>query len=75
MKEHTITHAYNLKYYRPKWWERLVLLFLPLKTHEQEGVVLTYKLFWKRLYVYHARPITYLLNEPTNGGINTPWMN
>lgn len=71
----TIKNAFNLKFYRPKLWERIALFFVPLETHEQDGVVVTYKLFGQRLYVYSTRQNTYLLSERPNGGINKPWMN
>lgn len=71
----TIRHAYNLKYYEPKLWERVILHFLELHTHEQDGVVVTFKYFADRLYVYSAREVTYALPEPPNGGVNKPWTN
>ena len=74
-KDRKVSHAYNLRFYRPKWWERLILYFVPFETHEQEGCIVTYKLFGQRLYVYSARQVTYLLNEQPNGGMNKPWMN
>ncbi len=74
-KDRVIRHAYNLKFYRPTWWERAALYFIELQTHEQQGVVVTYKLFFDRLYVYTARQVTYALPEPPNGGVNKPWVN
>jgi len=74
-KDRKVSHAFNLKFYRPKLWERIALFFVKLEVYEQEGIVVTYKLFGRRLYVYSARQVTYLLNEPPNGGMNKPWMN
>lgn len=74
-KDRKVSHAYNLRFYRPNLLERLALLFVPFETHEQEGIVVTYKLFFRRLYVYSARQVTHLLPEPPNGGVNKPWMN
>ncbi len=74
-KDRKVRHAFNLKFYQLKWWERLILFFVTLETHEQDGIVATYKVFSDRLYLYSARRATHLLPEPHNGGMNTPWMN
>ncbi len=71
----TITHAYNLKYYHPRLWERIILFFCELRTLEQDGFIITYKTFNHRLYIYSGRKVTYLLPELPDGGVNKPWRN
>jgi hypothetical protein len=45
-------HAYNLLYYTPKLWEKVVLFFCPLRQHEVSTAIVWYKTFSNRLYVY-----------------------
>lgn len=52
MKKHKTMNAYNLLYYKPKLWERIILWFCPLKTHEAPGSIIWYKHFSNRMYVY-----------------------
>jgi hypothetical protein len=75
MKAVTIRHAYNLEHYQPRLWERFVLWFCRLETHEHDGIMLQYKHFGNRVYIFGIRKVAYLLNEPPNGGVNQPWMN
>lgn len=75
MKDIKINHAFNLEYYTPCWWERVILAFTTLETHEYDGVIVTYKRFRNRLYIHNIRRVTHLLNEPSNGGVNKPWTN
>lgn len=75
MKSPIIKHAYNLAYYKPSIWELLLLAFVNLQTHDYDGVVITYKTFGNRLYIYSIRRETYAANKPTDGGVNTPWLN
>ncbi len=71
----TIRHVYNLQYYKPRLWERLILHFADLHAHEQDGAIVTYKFFADRLYIYTVRRITYMCSEPPNGGRNKHWEN
>lgn len=75
MSDYVIRHAFNLQYYAPKWWERLVLSYCDFHVHEQNGVIVTYKYFYHRLYIHQIRKVTYLLKEAPNGGVNKPWTN
>lgn len=45
-------HAFNLLYYTPKLWEKIILWFCPLKTHEAPTCVIWYKTFSNRMYIY-----------------------
>lgn len=47
----TITHVYNLLYYTPKLWERVVLACLPLQTHSAPDAMVWYKRLGNRLYI------------------------
>lgn len=46
-----VRHCYNLAYYKPKLWERILLLFLPLKVNEGDDMIIYYRQFMNRLYV------------------------
>lgn len=75
MKQRIVNYAFNLQYYKLKLWEKIVLYFVAPQQHEQDGMLITYKLFRDRLYVFNHRRVTYLLPEPPNGGVNKPWTN
>lgn len=74
-RDTVINHTFNLQIQKAKWWEKLVLHFIDLEVYEEEGIVITYKRFHDRLYIYNTRRETYQLSEPFNGGINKPWAN
>lgn len=66
MKEAKSMNAYNLLYYTPKLWERIVLFFCPLLTHESPGSIIWYKRFSNRMYIYgyiRATPDTYTMGS------------
>lgn len=51
-------YVFNLELYEPKWWERVLLNCVPLKTQFSPTLIFWYKEFWNRLYVYsHAHVI------------------
>lgn len=52
MKTHKTMNAYNLLYYTPKLWEKIVLFFCPLRQHEAATAIVWYKTFSNRLYIY-----------------------
>ncbi len=52
-----------------------MLYFIELEAYEQDGVIVTYKIFSNRLYIYSARCVTYTSSESPNGGVNKPWTN
>lgn len=78
-KPRIISHAYNLAYYTPKLWEKIMLFFAPVEVSDQQGIVITYKSFWNRLYIVDVRQETHIDghtdDKPSDGGVNTPWMN
>lgn len=45
-------NCYNLLYYTPKLWERVVLFFCPLEEHAADNATIWYKKFANRLYIY-----------------------
>jgi hypothetical protein len=48
----TIKHAYNLKYYKLKLWERIVLYFVKVQFRESPDCIMFYKTFANRFYLY-----------------------
>lgn len=50
----TIKHAYNLAYYKPKLWERVILHFCKMQCAEKPESMVFFKQFFNRLYVYKA---------------------
>lgn len=52
MSRHQTMHCYNLMYYTPKLWEKFVLWFCPLRTHEAPTAVVWYKTFVNRMYIF-----------------------
>lgn len=45
-------HCYNLIYYTPKLWEKIVLWFCPLEEQVSDTSTVWYKKFSNRLYIY-----------------------
>lgn len=68
--------CYNLVYYTPRLWERLVLWFCPLEQHTAPGAIVWYKRFANRLYIcgyiriYSASSDTYTTGS--NATIRNP---
>lgn len=61
-------HAFNLVYYTPKLWERVILSFCPLRQHVAPGSVVFYKKFVNRLYVCgYVRVYTASLGATSRG--------
>lgn len=44
-------HCFNLEYYTPKLWERIVLSFCALQTYATPSAVVWYKRFADRIYI------------------------
>ena len=58
-----------------KWYERVVLYFLPYKTHESEDGFVMYKMFWNRIYIYVHAHYVYEKPKPFDAGHSAPWSN
>lgn len=73
MKKHKTMNAFNLLYYTPRPWEKIVLWFCPLKTHESPDYVIWYKTFSNRMYIYgYIRAQAVSTDTYTTGSDYTP---
>lgn len=52
MEKPRMYNCYNLLYYKPKLWEKIVLFFCPLQQHDVPSAAVWYKTFANRLYIY-----------------------
>lgn len=55
------------------WYEKAVLSFVPLRTHESEEGFVIYKTLLSRFYVIFSAH--YTTQAPYDGGHSSPWRN
>lgn len=44
-------HSFNLLYYTPKLWEKVILWFCPMESSETPNSIVWYKKFYNRMYI------------------------